>query len=424
MDSPRRSVLMLAFQFPPYEESTGSQRTLAFIRHLPAFGWSPIVVTAQTSAYPRINPGTVESIPPGTTVFRAFAFDIKRTLSFRGIYPRALSTPDRWNSWIVGSIVTGLKAIREHKPSVLWATFPLPSALAAGIALSRLTGLPLIGDLRDPMLYETWPEGAWERKVYGVIERALVRNSTAVVLTTPGARRLYQERYLEHTEKFYTIANGMDAIDDSARAIDRDASASDRPITLVHSGLMEMPDRDPAAFFAALRELARRGDLANRRIRVVLRASGRESLYTDMLRANGISELVEIAPRISRAEAMEEMHSASALLLFQGRHCNRQIPAKAYEYLFMSKPIICLANHAGDTHALVGDEWGVPYCADMEDPEDIARTLRVFLDYHRRGNVYVPPVALRERHTRRAQAGALTELLDNVTRRASNRTPR
>jgi hypothetical protein len=424
MDSSRRRVLMLAFQFPPYDESTGSQRILAFARHMPALGWSPIVITARTSAYPRINPATLDGIPPGTTVLRAFGFDVARTLSFKGIYPRAFGTPDRWNSWIAGSIATGWKAARVYKPSALWATFPTPSAIAAGIGLKRLTGLPLIGDLRDPMLYETWPETKWERKVYGALERALVRHASAIVLTTPGARKLYRERYPEHADKFCTITNGMEPILDAAPANDDDMRTSGRTVTLIHSGLMEMPDRDPAAFFAALRELAQSGRLANRRVRIVLRASGREPRYGDLLRANGIGELVELAPRVSRAEAMHEMRSASGLLLFQGKPCNRQIPAKAYEYLFMGKPIICLADAAGDTYALVHGEWGVPYCADMDNPQAIARTLGSFLDDHESGKAYVPSAAFRERHTRRAQAVQLSELLEKIAYEPAQRTTR
>jgi len=419
MDSSRHRILMLAFQFPPYDESTGSQRTLGFIRHLPDFGWSPIVITARESAYPRTNPATLKWIPQGTTVVRAFAFDIARVVSIRGAYPRVLCTPDRWNSWIFGSVAKGLKATRAQRPSALWATFPTPSAIAAAIALKRLTGLPLVGDLRDPMLYETWPESAWERKVYRFLERALVRTADAIVLTTPGARQLYRERYPEHAEKFHTIPNGMDPPDDEPQArsvLPEAAAGSDRAITLVHSGLMEMPDRDPTAFFDALRLLADRGDLQDKRLRVVLRASGRESRYAGMLRERGIGELVEILPRVSRAEAMQEMRDASALLIFQGKHCNRQIPAKAYEYLFLGRPIICLADAAGNTYALVHGEWGVPYCADMEDPQDIARVLALFLANERSGSAYVPAAALRERHTRRAQAVALARLLDDVAR--------
>ncbi|HTE39264.1 MAG TPA: hypothetical protein VK629_00455, partial [Steroidobacteraceae bacterium] len=172
---PSRRVLMLAFQFPPYDQSTGAQRVLSFIRHLPTKGWSPIVLTARESAYPQIDRSTLATIPEGTLVLRAFGFDVARTLSIRGIYPRALATPDRWNSWIVGSVFAGMRAIRNYRPAALWATFPTPSSLAAALCLQKLSGLPLIADLRDPMIYEGWPETKWERKVYGLIERRMVR---------------------------------------------------------------------------------------------------------------------------------------------------------------------------------------------------------------------------------------------------------
>jgi len=276
--------------------------------------------------------------------------------------------------------------------------------------------LPLIGDLRDPMLYETWPVSAWERKTYRFLERALVRNASAVVLTTPGARKLYQERYPDQREKFRLIPNGMEPPDESSSNDLAENAGTDRIVTLLHSGLMEMPDRDPTAFFTALRLLKERGQLNGTRLRVVLRASGRESIYSDLLRANDISDVVAIVPRISRTEAIQEMSEASGLLLFQGKHCNRQIPAKAYEYLFLGKPIICLANDGGDTYSLVHDEWGVPYCADMEDPEDIARTLTAFFDDHNRRRTYVPAASLRERHTRQAQTAMFAQLLDTVSR--------
>jgi glycosyltransferase involved in cell wall biosynthesis len=405
-----RRLLMLAFQFPPHDQSTGAQRTLSFVRHLPASDWSPIVITARESAYPQTDPATLKTIPSGTTVLRAFAFDVARTLSLRGIYPQALATPDRWNSWIFGSVAAGLRAVREYQPAAIWATFPIPSAIAAALLLRRLTGLPLIGDLRDPMLYETWPDTRWQRRVYGRLERSLVRAASAIVVTTPGARRLYCERYPEHDEKFHTIANGMEP-DDSAAPIS--ATTDTATITLLHSGLMEQPDRDPTAFFAALRLLADQNRLPAQ-LQVLLRASGKETQYAQAVEAQKLAHVVKILPRTPRAEAMAEMKSATALLLFQGKHCNRQIPAKAYEYLFFGKPIVGLMDPGGDTHALVHRDWGVPYCADMEDPPAIARALEQFFDDHRRNTAYAPPAALRDNHTRRAQAARLADLMDRM----------
>src|SRR6267378_857944 len=41
---PPRRVLMIAHHFPPASGS-GSNRALAFARHLPEYGWQPIVLT-------------------------------------------------------------------------------------------------------------------------------------------------------------------------------------------------------------------------------------------------------------------------------------------------------------------------------------------------------------------------------------------
>ena len=46
-------------------------------------------------------------------------------------------------------------------------------------------------------------------------------------------------------------------------------------IVLVHSGLMEVPDRDPTAFFEAIAQMRAQGDIADQILRVVtLRATG------------------------------------------------------------------------------------------------------------------------------------------------------
>ena len=46
-----KRVLMLAFHFPPLAGSSGIQRTLGFARHLPEFGWQPLILTATPGAY-------------------------------------------------------------------------------------------------------------------------------------------------------------------------------------------------------------------------------------------------------------------------------------------------------------------------------------------------------------------------------------
>ena len=56
-----RKALLVAFQFPPFKASSGLERTLSLVRHLPEFGWEPMVeldfeIHAVTSTY--VNPIT------------------------------------------------------------------------------------------------------------------------------------------------------------------------------------------------------------------------------------------------------------------------------------------------------------------------------------------------------------------------------
>ena len=50
-----KRLMMVAYHFPPLAGSSGIQRTLNFVRHLPRFGWEPLVLTAHPRAYTRTS---------------------------------------------------------------------------------------------------------------------------------------------------------------------------------------------------------------------------------------------------------------------------------------------------------------------------------------------------------------------------------
>jgi len=226
---------------------------------------------------------------------------------------------------------------------------------------------------------------------------------------------MYRKRYSDlPPDRFNEIPNGIDDTFAAEASHPMNIAAADGPIVLLHSGLMEIPDRDPTAFFRALRMLVEQRALPERPLRIVLRASGREAQFRVAAEAEGVGALVNLAPRLPYGEALEEMRSATGLLLFQGNACNRQIPAKAYEYLVTQRPIVGLMDPRGDTHALVHGKWNVPYCADMADPKGIASTLQRFFADIERGTAFVPDASLINAYIRKSQAGELARLLDSV----------
>src|SRR6476659_8989005 len=130
-----RTVLMVAFQFPPFSGSSAVQRTLRFVRYLPEFGWTPLVLTAHPRAYEQASDDQLDQIPSNTIVKRAFSLDAARHLGIMRRYPARLARPDRWRLWGPPAIFAGLRMIRKYRPDALWSTFPIPTAHVIGKSL-------------------------------------------------------------------------------------------------------------------------------------------------------------------------------------------------------------------------------------------------------------------------------------------------
>ena len=82
-----RTVLLIAFHFPPIQGSSGVQRTLRFAQHLPTFGWRPVVLTIVPEAYEAVRPASGNEIPaerrgaPCTWFRRRTSVELERALS-------------------------------------------------------------------------------------------------------------------------------------------------------------------------------------------------------------------------------------------------------------------------------------------------------------------------------------------------------
>ncbi len=403
-----KRVLMVAFHFPPLAGSSGIQRTLRFVQHLPHFGWEAVVLSASPRAYERVSDDLMAEVPTDTVVRRAFALDAARHLAVGGRYISALARPDRWRLWRFGAAVEGARMLRQLRPDAIWSTYPIATAHLIGADLHRRSGLPWVADFRDPMAQDGYPSDPVLWQQFLQIEKAAVSQADYSVFTTPGAARTYRARYPEVADRVRVIENGYDEESFPREAPPRPAGG---PLVLLHSGIVYPSERDPTALLDALALLQADGSLRPGDLRLRFRAAVHEQDIGALAAARGVSGFIEFAPAVPYRDALAEMQTVDALLVLQASNCNEQVPAKLYEYLRAGRPIVALTDPVGDT-ADVLRRAGVSTIAPLDDARAIAALLRGLTGALRSGQLPLPTPESVHGASRRERARELSLLLD------------
>lgn len=414
MSASKRRLLMVAYHFPPLRGSSGIQRTLRFVQHLPRCGWEPLVLTANPRAYEDTSDDQMREIPDGTVVRRAFALNTARHLSLFGRYPGALALPDRWATWRFDAVSAGMAMIKRYKPDAIWSTYPIATAHVIGSTLARRSGLPWIADFRDPMAQDGYPSDPRAWKAYRRIEEDALRHAAASVFTTPGCAQLYRDRYPDiDARKSVVIENGYDEETFARAEADRvtPAAATDARFVLLHSGVVYPDERDPRPLFAALGQLKRSGVLSAATFCLRLRASAYDPMLAALAAEHDIADLVSLEPAIPYHAALQEMLGVDGLLILQASNCNQQIPAKLYEYVRAKRPVLALTDPIGDT-AMTLRGAGLTSIAHLDDVASIAAAIPAFIARVRAGSEATATPDAIAASSREGRARSFAVLLD------------
>jgi glycosyltransferase involved in cell wall biosynthesis len=235
------------------------------------------------------------------------------------------------------------------RPDVIYSSAPPWSGHVVALALAQYAKRPWMADFRDPWARAPWRE--WHTLRHrGVValERRVIGRADAVLFVTQANLAEFSRHYGEAaSQRFHLIPNGCDPseFEDVAPLPRRDE------FVLLHAGTF-YGERNPMPVIAAIARAIDRGALDRRGFR--LRLLGQISLSVDLpseCRRLGIDDVVEFVPRVTRAESIRELKSASALLLVQAGTVV-SVPGKAYEYLAAGRPILALSEE-GETADLV-----------------------------------------------------------------------
>ena len=414
-----KKILMIAYHFPPLAGSSGIQRTLRFVQHLPLLGWQPLVLSAHPLAYEKTGEDLLQDVPAGTVVRRALALDTARHLQLGGRYFEWMARPDRWISWKFAAIRTGLQLIEAYKPDVIWSTYPIATAHVIASRLHRKTGIPWVADFRDPMAHDGFPSDPRTWQSYLAIEADAIAQAHTSIFTTPGAARMYQQRYPGAASRMVVLENGYDeesflTAESTRSPVAKTPTDKVQPLVLLHSGIIYPLERDPTQLFVALGRLKHAGLLVAGELCIRFRAAVHEDLLKALAQTCDVQDMIELLPAITYLDALAEMMAVDALLVMQASNCNAQIPAKIYEYLRAGKPILGLTDPEGDT-AVVLQQAGIHSVAHLDSADEITTELLAFMAALKEARAELPnPVAVHSA-SRKGRAESFVQLLNQVT---------
>jgi len=384
-------VVMVAYHYPP-SGAVAAQRPYQFARHLPEFGWEPVIVARRPDPLQPRDP-SFEGIPARVRLNPLEPGRLLGRLPGSWVDPlrRFFFVPDEEVGWMAGLAASLPGLVARFRPDVLWAnSVPAGSTVAAALA-ARRTRTPLVLDFHNEWTRNMYyaPATALHDAAHRALERRLVLGAFGVVTLNPLHTEDLRARF--PAANVQTIENGFDPRDLAVGP--RRAGAR---LVFVYAGAV-YGYQSPAPFLRALAQTGRK----DVEVRIVGDRFGQ-------FEPGRWPFPVSVRGHLPHRELGRVFSEADAFFLCLEAPAGRQLPAKVYEYLGAGRPTFAIVPRGGAAEGWIR-RTGSGMAVASEDPATWRPALDEFISGMGR---YRPPPA--EAFHRRTLAGALARLLETA----------
>ncbi|OGW50048.1 MAG: hypothetical protein A2078_11345 [Nitrospirae bacterium GWC2_57_9] len=379
-DITNKKILIITYHFPP-SAAIGGLRLARFAKFLPAFNWTPVVLTIQDRYIENVDEERLRDVS-GVTIIKTQMLPTLRGLylkmksryaRFRASGPAAvppdepgdtavagperllrklkryfislfLVLPDEERGWALPAIVAAVREVRRRGIDCILTSCPPYSSHLVGLATKKLTGAAWVADFRDPWMTPNAKLSAacaLSNRIEAWLEKKVIRNADVVIFTVDRLREHYREVYAaEPADKFVCIPNGLDLVFFPPATLQKYEI-----FTLCYTGSLYY-GRTPEPVFKAVRRLLEQNRVRLEEIRIRLaghcRQVGKDPVE-ELIRAYGLDRIVQVSDSVPRMQALEMVRKSHVALLFAPSQ-PYQIPAKVYDYLALGATILAIAE--------------------------------------------------------------------------------
>lgn len=290
-------------------------------------------------------------------------------------------------SWAFSAYFIGLWAIRRYKLDCIYATGGSYSAQSAGIWLKRTTGLPLLVEVHDPLVFRGERDArlsSRDSRYQAKLEGEIGKYADLAWWFIDGALSTAQARHPK------LLKNGMVVIPGANPPTVHAAYQPTEHLTFAHFGTLANA-RSLNRFIEALQIAIDRTPDMKAHVELHIYGGSLDHLSQAALACTELqSDLKEwgrlefdpVTGLSGREQVMQKMQQADVLLLPHGEieNCAEYIPSKLYEYFWAERPVFGFTHRNESIDAMITERGG--YCAAATDVEAIAhQILRIYEDW-------------------------------------------
>ena len=317
-----------------------------------------------------------------------------------GLEKLCLGYSSQW-SWAMPAFMHGWRLIRQDKINLIYSTGGAWSAHLAGLWLKKVTGLPWIAEIHDPLVIRKNPNDQGFEKPKNrdaqfrqYLERQICRHADLVWWFTDGALHYAKVRNSNLNTK--ANAHGFMVLPGAkppgGLEMTQVHGYSDK-LNLCHFGSLAN-DRSLSTILNALATLLKKYPQAREYIRVHAYGAPLDSLtveaikqfnFQDVLLGHGRLEKDPVTGMSGRERVVAKMQAADVLILLHGNDewCAEYIPSKFYEYLWAGRPIWGITHRNPQLDQMLEERSA--YLSHEGDLEGISMALeRIWLDWQQK----------------------------------------
>jgi hypothetical protein len=355
-----RRLLVVHYHFLPVH-NVAVKRLLGYMRHLPAFGWQPLVLTREWRDTQLEDASWGLSWEPeierdsGLTIHRVEAPPRSRLrlpsrdqagpirIALRLAHMIAGSYPDEFIGWAKPAL-RAARALAQSKPVDAVITYcPPETNHIVGSRLARSIGVPWVPFFGD--LYGFFLDSHGPRSLGALIRKASRRHwlapAAACIAVSPYMVEYLAQAYQKRVE---LVMTGYDPDDFPS---ERRSLSDRRPFVISHVGSLYPGDQRPEIFFDGLDRFLNSRPQAAASLDVRFVGSKCEAHLNELLENRPSRQVCSVVPKVQSSRALSMVRESDVLLAFnctkfRDRHGTMSYPTKIFEAFGARRPILAI----------------------------------------------------------------------------------